>query len=232
MNTLAVHCLGCFIAFALTFSSSLFAQTTQLLSVPDVSQAAADSGSGDSVTPILSADGRYVLFASTANNLVEIGTNKPIPAVAPAPLNVYFRDRISATTTLVSVNSAGTGGGNDNSWPISISTNGQFILFESAASNLVSGDTNKATDIFVRDLVNGQTLLVSVNTNGLAGSRDSLASAMTPDGRYVAFISRATDLVPDDTNAIPEVFVRDLQSSNTVLVSVGALAASTSAQPS
>jgi hypothetical protein len=146
-------------------------------------------------------------------------------------LNVYLRDRVSATTTLVSVNSSGTGGGNDNSWPVAISTNGQFVLFESAANNLVSGDTNQASDIFVRDLVNGQTLLVSVNTNGLAGSRDSSGSSLTPDGRYVAFVSRATDLVASDTNGIPDVFVRDLQTSNTVLVSVGALSASASAQP-
>jgi hypothetical protein len=231
MKKIAFHCVGCSVAFAITFSSTLFGQTTQLLSVPDPGQVTADSGSGDSLTPIISADGRYVLFASTANNLVVIGTNTPIPAVAPAPLNVYLRDRISATTTLVSVNSTGTGGGNDNSWPVALSTNGQFVLFESAASNLVSGDTNKSTDVFVRDLVNAKTTLVSVNTNGLAGSRDSSGSAMTPDGRYVAFISRATDLVPNDTNGIPDVFVRDLQSSNTVLVSVGALAASASAQP-
>jgi WD40-like Beta Propeller Repeat len=231
MKMFVVRCLGYSIAFALTFGSSLLAQTTQLLSVPDASQAPADSGSGDSITPIISADGRYVLFASTANNLIVIGTNTPNPAVAPAPLNVYLRDRVNASTTLVSVNSSGTGGGNDNSWPVAVSTNGQFVLFESAANNLVSSDTNQATDIFVRDLVNGRTLLVSVNTNGLAGSRDSSGSSITPDGRYVAFLSRATDLVPNDTNGIPDVFVRDLQTSNTVLVSVGALSASASAQP-
>src|SRR5580765_3988732 len=116
MKMFAVRCFGYSIAFAVTFSVSLFAQSTQLLSVPDAGQPVADSGSGDSVTPIISADGRYVLFASTANNLVVIGTNNPIPAVAPAPLNVYLRDRTSGITTLVSVNSSGAGGGNDNSW--------------------------------------------------------------------------------------------------------------------
>src|SRR6267378_6728167 len=128
MKRVAVHCLVIFTGFALTFTSALSAQPTQLLSVPDASQPAADSGSGDSVAPIISADGRYVLFASTANNLVVIGTNKPIPAIAPAPLNVYLRDHISATTTLVSVNSSGTGGGNDNSWPVALSTNGLYVL--------------------------------------------------------------------------------------------------------
>jgi dipeptidyl aminopeptidase/acylaminoacyl peptidase len=232
MKMFAVRCFRYGIAFTLTFSSSLFGQTTQLLSVPDAGQPVADSGSGDSVTPIISADGRYVLFASTANNLVVIGTNTPIPAVAPAPLNVYLRDRVNATTRLVSVNASGTGGGNDNSWPVAISTNGQYVLFESAASDLVSSDTNKSVDIFVRDLVNGQTLLVSVRSNGVIGNRDSSGSAMTPDGRYVAFISSATTLVANDTNGIPDVFVRDLQTSNTVLVSAGARIVLATAQPS
>lgn len=231
MSMFAVRCYGFSIGVALVFSSSVFAQANQLISLPDPAQAPADTGSGDSLTPVISTDGRYVLFASTANNLVVIGANKPIPAVAPSPLNVYLRDRVSATTSLVSVNASGAGGGNDNSWPIAISTNGQFVLFESSASDLIAGDTNKATDIFVRDLVNGQTLLVSVNSNGFAGNRDSSGSAMTPDGRYVAFVSRATDLVSGDTNGIPDIFVRDLQTSNTVLVSVGAVSASASAQP-
>src|SRR5947207_8810231 len=138
MKRVAVHCLLIFTGFALSFTSALSAQPTQLLSVSDASQPAADSGSGDSVAPIISADGRYVLFASTANNLFVIENNKPIPAVAPAPMNVYLRDRLSATTTLVSVNSSGTGGGNDNSWPIALSTNAQYVLFESAASDLVA----------------------------------------------------------------------------------------------
>ena len=232
MKMFAVRCLGYSIVCTLGFNTSLFAQTTQLLSVPDATQATADSGSGDSITPIFSADGRYVLFASTANNLIVIGTNTPIPSVAPAPLNVYLRDRVNSTTTLISVNSSGTGGGNDNSWPVAISTNGQYVLFESAASNLVAGDTNKSTDIFIRDLIHGQTLLVSLRSNGVIGNRDSSGSAMTPDGRYVAFLSSASTLVANDTNGIPDVFVRDLQSSNTVLVSVGARSVSASAQPS
>jgi hypothetical protein len=232
MRTFAVRCFGCFIVLALTFSSFVFAQPTQLLSVPDAVQPIADTGSGDSITPIISADGRYVLFASTANNLVVIGTNQPIPAVAPSPLNVYLRDRVSATTTLVSVNSSGTGGGNDNSWPTAISTNGQYVLFESAASNLVSGDTNKATDVFIRNLVSGHTELVSAKTNGVAGNRDSSGSAMTPDARYVVYLSSATDLVPNDSNGIADVFVRDLQTGSITLVSVGARSASGFVQPS
>ena len=225
MKRIIVQCFVFFSSFAFLFSNLLFAQPTQLLSVPNASQPAADTGSSDSVSPIISADGRYVLFASTANNLVTIATNTPIPAVSPSPLNVFLRDRSNAVTTLVSINSSGSGGGNDNSWPIALSTNGQYVLFESSANNLVSSDTNNAPDIFVRNLVNGQTLLVSANTSGRVGNRDSSGSAMTPDGHYVAFVSSASDLVANDTNGIPDVFLRDLQSGSTVLVSLGARSA-------
>lgn len=173
--------------------------------------------------PIISPDGRYVLFASTANNLVLTASNAPIPVLAPASINVYLRDRASNVTTLVSVNLAGTGGGNGDSIPFALSTNGQYALFESAASDLIPNDTNNASDVFVRDVVNNVTCLVSANTNGVSGNAVSRSSGMTPDGRYVAFVSAATDLVPGDTNNIPDVFVRDVVSNVTTLVSVGAI---------
>src|SRR6185437_9671954 len=106
---------------------------------------------GDSYLPVVSHDGRYVLFGSTADNLVSSGTNRPSPALLPAPLNVYLRDRAQGATVLVSVNSDGTGGGNGDSLPVGISTNGRYALFESRASNLVPGDTNNVADVFLRD---------------------------------------------------------------------------------
>src|ERR1035437_840173 len=180
-------------------------------------------GSGDSWTPIISPDGRYVLFASTANNLLVITNDTPIPARFPAPLNVFLRDRTNGTTTLVSVNLTGTAGGNGDSLPMGLSTNGLYAVFESSASDLVAGDTNNVTDVFVRDMVTGTTLLVSVSTNGLVGNGASRSPAMTPDGRYVAFVSAANNLVAGDTNGIPDVFVRDLRDNLTTLVSIGAL---------
>ena len=195
----------------------------QPVSQPGSSFAPAAGGDGSSGLPIVSADGRYVLFASTANNLVLTNNNN---SVLPQRMNVFLRDRVSNTTTLVSVNLAGTGGGNGDSFPTAISTNDQFVLFESGASDLVANDTNAANDVFVRDLVNGITTLVSVSTSGgsanLTGT--SRSSVMTPDGRYVAFVSTATNLVAGDTNGIPDVFVRDLQAGTTTLVSVGAAA--------
>lgn len=180
-------------------------------------------GNGDSCLPILSQDGRYVLFASTANNLVLSSNNIPIPSLVPARFNVYLRDRTNQTTTLVSADANGTAGGNGDSFPAALSTNGQFALFESSASNLVVGDTNNAADIFLRDLTSGTTLLVSINTNGVPGNGTSRNAVMTPDGRCIAFVSEASDVVPNDTNRIADVFVRDMQTLTTTLVSVGAV---------
>lgn len=180
-------------------------------------------GNGDSGLPILSQDGRYVLFSSTANNLVLLNNNAPIPMLVPARFNVFLRDRTNQTTTLISINTNSAAGGNGDSFPVNISTNGQFALFESSASDLVVGDTNKAADVFVRDLSGGTTLLVSISTNGLPGNGESRSAVLTPDGRYVAFVSEANNLVPNDTNRIADVFVRDLQSLVTTRVSVGAV---------
>ena len=196
-------------------------QPLQLASVLDPAQVPSVGG-GDSWTPIISPDGRYVLFSSTANNLVLTSKNTAIPARFPSPLNVFQRDRTNGTTTLVSVNLTGKGGGNGDSLPADLSTNGRYAVFTSGANNLVPGDTNNATDIFWRDLVTGTTVLVSVSTNGEVGNGVSRSPAMTPDGRYVAFVSAASNLMPGDTNGLADIFVRDLEGGTTVLVSVGA----------
>jgi Tol biopolymer transport system component len=177
---------------------------------------------------VLSADGRYVLFASTANNLTLTASNAPIPSPFPASLNVFVRDRTNATTRLVSVNLTGLAGGDGDSLPADISTNGRYVAFESSAGDLVAGDTNNASDVFVRDLVNGATSLVSVSTNGGVGNGASRTATMTPDGRYIAFVSTANNLVSGDTNTIADVFVRDLWAGTTTLASVGARATNSS----
>jgi Tol biopolymer transport system component len=170
----------------------------------------------------MSPDGRYVLFASTANNLVTNSNGNALPVLIASHLNVFLRDRIAGTTTLVSANLAGTGGGNGDSIPAGISTNGRYACFESSASDLISGDTNGVIDVFVRDLVSNTTALVSVNMAGGIGNGVCRGSTMTPDGRFVAFVSAATNLVAGDTNGIPDVFVRDFQAATTALVSIGA----------
>ena len=146
------------IVLPLWFASPSGASPLQIVSQADPALGAASTGGGDSYLPVLSADGRFVLFASTAVNLVQAGTNGPMPALFPAPINVFLRDRTNNSTILISVSFDGTGGGNADSLPIGISTNGRYALFESGASN-------SASDVFVRDVVSGRTLLVSASTN-------------------------------------------------------------------
>ncbi len=202
------------------------AQTLQPISLADPALPPPASAGGDSWGPTVSRDGRFVLFSSTADNLLLATNGQPIPPRFPAVLNAFLRDRAAAATRLVSVNLSGVAGGDGDSLPIDISTNGRYALFESSAGDLVPGDTNGVGDVFVRDLLAGVTLLVSANTNGLPANGASASSAITPDGRYVAFVSMASDLVPGDTNGIPDVFVRDLQTGTTVLASPGAASSS------
>jgi Tol biopolymer transport system component len=125
---------------------------------------------------------------------------------------------------MISVDFTGTTGGSDHSMPVGISTHGQFVLFESLATNLVVGDANPAGDVFMRDLAGQITIPVSASTNFGCGNGASRDSTMTPDGRYVAFSSLASNLVPGDTNGISDVFVRDMRNGTTLLASVGAQA--------
>jgi len=213
-------------AFILSALCVLSIEAVQFVTTQGSSFGPQAGGNGNSGVAVINRDGHYVLFASTANNLTLTHDNNSPPL---RPFNVYLRDRLAGTTTLVSVNATGNSGGNDDSFPVGISTDGQFALFQSSASDLTLNDTNNASDIFVRDLSRGLTALVSVSTNGGYGNGASRDAVMTPDGRYVAFVSAASNLVPKDTNNIPDVFVRDLQAGTTTLASVGA--ASNSSPP-
>src|SRR6266542_4122454 len=196
---------------------------SQLVSTTDPHYVFPAGGNVDSGAPVLTADGRYVLFTSAANDLLLSGSPSHLRALFPTRLNVFLRDRANGTTTLVSINRSGTGGGNGDSIGCEISNNGRYALFESTASDLVAGDTNNASDVFVRDLVTGTTLLVSASTNDQPANGISVNAVMTPDGRYVAFDSTASNLVPGDTNRIRDVFIRDLQTGVTALASTGLL---------
>ena len=196
------------------FAPPAGATQLQLLSTRNPLLPLSAGGNDNSIAPSLSPDGRYVVFSSTANDLAPGGN-------AYFSQNVFLRDRLSNTTALVSGNLSGIGG-NGNSMLGQVSTNGQFVVFQSDASNLVPNDTNNVTDIFVRDLVAGTTTLVSVSSSGGPGNGASTDPVMTPDGRYVAFVSWASNLVPGDTNNLADVFVRDLVAGTNDLVSVNA----------
>lgn len=170
--------------------------TTQLVSV--------GAGGGQSNGPngsavSISANGRYVAFSSTASNLVANDTNDTY--------DVFVRDRWNATTQRVSVGPAGVQGDN---WSDGgdLSANGRYIAFQSSAADLVTGDTNGAFDVFVRDLAAQRTYRVSVYSDGTQSSNYSNADQLSADGHHVSF-STLANLVPDDTNRTWDVFVWD-----------------------
>jgi Tol biopolymer transport system component len=163
-------------------------------------------------TPVISADGRFVAFQSRSTNLVLGDTN-----AAP---DIFLHDSQAGVTTLVSVNSNGLQG-NNTSFAPSVSGDGRFVAFMSAASNLVpGGDSNPTFDVFVRDRETGDTELVHVDSNGVQGNGFGLRPAITPDGRFVAFASLASNLVPNDNNGTVDHFVHDRQTGITERVSV------------
>src|SRR5262245_43898487 len=165
------------------------------------------SASGDSTAPTVSADGRFVVFLSTANNLVTNDTNRGL-------LDVFIRNITNGTVALVSVNTNGTSG-NGRSYAPAFSADGQVIAFISEASDLVPNDTNGIADIFVRDLRTASTLLVTRDNNSeLLGH-----PIRTSSGQLVFFESAATNLVVGDTNGFTDIFRVDLASGERVLVS-------------
>ncbi len=197
----------------------------QIVSQLPAATAVTNVGGGVSYNPILTPDGRWAVFASSSDNLVAGLGGLAMPEISPAQMQVFARDRQSGATTLISLNLAGNAGGNGNSFPDAISADGRFVVFESDASNLAPGDNNGARDVFLRDTVNNTTTLISAATNGLAGDGASSDAAITPDGRYIAFVSAADNLLPGDTNGIADIFVRDTSLGTTTLASPGARAA-------
>jgi Tol biopolymer transport system component len=169
-----------------------------------------NSFSGD---PAISADGRYVAFASAATNLVLGDTN--------GQQDIFVHDRVTGTTERVSVDSAGAqANGASGVYGLSISSDGRYVAFQSDATNLVVGDTNNASDVFVHDRQSGTTERVSVDSAGMQGNGGSDYPSISADGRYVAFVGGATNLVPGDTNGQPDIFVHDRVTGTTERVSV------------
>ncbi|MEW6472507.1 MAG: hypothetical protein AB1679_09555 [Actinomycetota bacterium] len=166
---------------------------------------------GASFTPAISADGRYVAFASAASRLVAGDTN--------GTEDVFVYDRVSRATERVSVSGAGAEG-NGASYDPAISGDGRFVAFTSGASNLTEGDDNEELDIFVRDRMTGRTVLASVGPQGVPGDGPSVAASISGDGRFVAFESDADTLVRGDDNGTGDVFVRDLLNEVTRKISV------------
>jgi Tol biopolymer transport system component len=161
--------------------------------------------------PCISADGRYIAFASDATNLVEGDKN--------GVTDVFVHDLAKGTTTRVSVSNNGTEGNGASYWPF-ISADGRYVTFTSDATNLVEIDTNDVGDVYVHDNKTGTTELISIAINGKAGDDLSFWSSISADGRYVVFMSNATNLVSSDTNNTWDIFMRDRSKNATKLVSL------------
>ncbi|WNM56478.1 FG-GAP-like repeat-containing protein [Candidatus Nitrospira allomarina] len=168
-------------------------------------------GNNTSRAGFLSANGGLVAFESDATNLVPGDTN--------GVRDLFIHDRQTRVTARVSV---ATGGGqvNGESVDAELSADGRYVTFQSDATNLVAGDTNGVGDVFVHDRQTNTTTRVSVASGGLQGGGESSEGTISGDGRFVAFLSFATNLVPGDTNGEGDVFVHDRQTNTTTRMSV------------
>jgi Tol biopolymer transport system component len=153
--------------------------------------------------PVVSAHGRFVAFHSDASNLVPADTN--------TAFDIFLRDRLTHTTRRVSVGDAGEQANAETLGPAAISAGGRYVAFASLATNLVAGDRNGITDVFIRDRVARTTRLASLSSAGRQGTDSSWPAAFSTDARHLVFSSWAGDLVAHDRSPGPDVFVRDFQ---------------------
>jgi Tol biopolymer transport system component len=161
--------------------------------------------------PSVSADGRYVVFSSAANNLVTNDTNYHS--------DIFVRDLVSNITERVSISNNGEEA-NDDCYNPSISGNGRYVTFNSYANNLVLNDNNFYSDVFLHDRFLHTTIRISNSNTEEEVNGDSLAASISSDGRYVVFMSYATNLVLNDTNNFNDIFIYNISSGTTKRVSV------------
>jgi len=206
LSNLSHSTLACTAAVLLLSSAS--AQSTERVSV----DSAGVQGNNESRASSISDDGRFIGFSSDADNLVPGDTN--------GSMDVFMHELLTGQTSRVSVDSAGVEGNSESNGGHSVSGDGCYVAFCSLATNLVPGDTNGRYDVFVHDRLTGQTSRVSLDSAGVEGNGTSLACDISADGRFVAFDSGATNLVPGDTNGEADVFVHDRLTGRTSRVSV------------
>lgn len=170
---------------------------------PVVRMSTATSGSqanGTIGSTCISDDGRYVAFESNSSNLTSGDTNnRP---------DVFVKDAATGILQQVSASPTGVPGDGESELP-AISSDGRFVAFDSASNNLLPGKVAEF-DVLVRDMTTGALVRASADASGVAGNGDSYRASISADGRYVAFESEASNLVPNDTNSGWDVFVKDM----------------------
>jgi len=189
------------------FLHNLISGATQLIS----RSTAGIQGNGGAWSPVMSSNGRYIAYSSESNNLVADDHN--------CESDIFLFDAVTGETRRVSI---GMGGEEpeERSFISSISSDGRFIAFDSYADNLVANDHNERLDAFVFDAQTNTTILISANMEGESGNHNSYEPFVSADGRFVVFGSNANDLVLGDPDFGNDVFIRDLQTGTTRLLSV------------
>ncbi|PJF26539.1 MAG: hypothetical protein CUN53_07445, partial [Phototrophicales bacterium] len=224
------------------FVRDMVAQTTFRVSVSSTGVQGAQANDGSTI----SGDGRYIAFYSASGLLLPPGqaTNFSCqrdtnPSTLEKCYDVYVHDRINQTTERVSISTSGAQGNNDSGQNvvnintivpvdnIGVSFDGRYIAFYSLASNLVTGDTNNAADIFVRDRLLNTLTRVSVSSSGVQGNGESIYPDMSNDGRYIVFESDASNLIPSDVNNTRDVFIRDTVAGTTSIISLSSIGTQT-----
>ncbi len=166
---------------------------------------------GPSSDPSVSEEGRFIAFSSEATGLV--------PNDTKGFKDVFVHDWAEGITTRVSVSSSGEEANAESNSPF-ISNDGRFVAFYSNADNLVAGDSNGVTDIFIHDRNDGTTERVSVNDSGVQANGASSSPSLSADGRFVVFASEADNLVAGDSNGETDIFLYDRELDEIELVSV------------
>jgi Tol biopolymer transport system component len=195
------------IAVLLAASSARAQSTTTLISYGP----SGASANGASLDAFISPDGGFVAFSSEASDLVAGDSN--------GMFDVFVRDVTTGAITCCTRSPAGAASDAD-SQAISLSSQARFVVFTSSATNLVAGDTNAADDVFAFERATGTVRLLSHDPNGAPGDGASHGGQISADARYVAFVSLATQLVPNDTNGVQDAFVHDRLTDSIERVSV------------
>jgi Tol biopolymer transport system component len=181
-----------------------------------------DQANWKSEAAAISSGGRYVAFSSYADNLVAGDTGICLePEGGRSCSDIFVKDMETGRISLVSGTAGGENGDGDSFGP-SISADGRYVVFHSRAANLVPGDDNDVVDVFIKDIEDGSIRRVSEVASMVGGRADSYNGVVSADGSKVAFISVADNLVPGDANGKEDIFVRDMDTEEITLVSVGA----------
>ena len=193
-----------------TFVRDTQTDKTTMVDVASDGTVSAGIDQGVYMPPAISADGRYVVFLSSANNLVSGDTD--------TYSDLFLRDMQAGTTTRVNVSSVGTVVPTDGFINYAISGDGRYVAF-SSLTNLDNGDFSVVQNLYIHDMQTGKTQSVAVSSSGIRGNKEVRLPSLSYDGRYIAFESDSTNLVPDDTNGANDIFVHDMQTGTTKIVS-------------